>query len=162
MEKTYTPIASQTLGTTTATVTFSTIPQTYTDLVLIIQGTTTGNSQLMMQFNGVSTSTYSATNLGGTGSATSSTRFSNATSMQLGYNDYFQSSQSNSITHINNYTNTITNKSAISRTSNAAIGVGLSAGLSRSTSAVSSITVFPLGSSWASGTTFSLYGIKAA
>lgn len=161
MAKTYEAITSQTLGTTTASVTFSAIPQTYTDLILIIQGTTTGNSQLMMRFNGVSTTTYSATNLGGTGATSTSTRFTNATSMQLGYNDYFQSSQSHSISHILDYTNASYNKSVISRTNNAAIGVGISAGLSRSTSAVTSITVFPLGSSWASGTTFSLYGVKA-
>ena len=163
MAKTYEAIASQTLGTTTATVTFSTIPQTYTDLVLITQGTSTGNSQLMMRFNGVSTTTYSATTVGGNGSSTATVRFTNANAMQLGYHDYFTSaSQGNAISHINNYTNASTFKTVISRMNNAATGTGLSVGLSRNTAAITSITVFPLGSSWASGTTFSLYGIKAA
>jgi hypothetical protein len=158
---TFTPIASITLNATTASVTFSSIPQTYTDLILITAGTATGSSQLMMQFNGVTTSTYSATILSGNGSRATSVRYSSATSMQLGYDDYFTSGQTVATTHIMNYTNATTNKTVLNRTSNAAVGVGLSVGLSRSTSAVTSITAFPQGSSWGSGTTFNLYGIQA-
>jgi hypothetical protein len=162
MPKTYEPIFTTTLVSTEASVVLSSIPQTYTDLILITQGTSTGASQLMMQFNGVSTTIYSATILGGTGSATSAVTYTNATSMQLGYADYFTSSQTLAITHIMSYANTTNNKTVLSKTGNAAVGVGVSVGLSRSTSAVTSITVFPQGSSWASGTTFTLYGIKAA
>ena len=161
MSSTYEKIATTTLGSTTASNTFSSIPTTYTDLVLIIVGTTTGASQLMMQLNGVTTSTYSSTILSGNGTRAISVRYSDATSMQLGYDDYFSSSQTTAITHIINYANTTTNKTVISRTSNASVGAGLSVGLSRSTSATTSITVFPQGSSWSSGTTFTLYGIKS-
>jgi len=37
---TYTPIASVTLSSAQASVTFSSIPQTYTDLVLVVNGST--------------------------------------------------------------------------------------------------------------------------
>jgi hypothetical protein len=158
--QTYEPIASTTLTATTSSITFSSIPQTYTDLVLVTAGTSTGSSQLMMTFNGVTTG-YSSTHLSGTGSAISAVRYSNATSMQLGYDDYFTGGQTVAISHIMNYANTTTFKNVISRTSNAAIGVGISIGLSRSTSATTTINVFPLGSSWASGCTFNLYGIRA-
>lgn len=162
MAATYTPITSLTLSATTSSVTFSSIPQTYTDLVLVTAGTATGSSQLMMQFNGVTSTLYSATILSGNGAAATSVRYSNASSMQLGYDDYFTSGQTVAITHINNYSNATTNKFALNRTSNASVGVGLSVGLLRSTSAVTSITAFPLGSSWGSGTTFNLYGILGA
>ena len=162
MAATYTPIASITLNATTASIDFSSIPQTYTDLVLITAGTATGTSQLLLRLNGVTTSTYSSTILSATGSAATSIRYSNTTFMQLGYDDYFTSSQTVTITHIMNYANATTNKTVLNRTNNGSIGVGLSAGLSRSTSAVTSVTAFPQGSSWGSGTTFTLYGIKAA
>ena len=40
MAKTYTPIATQTLSTATANVTFSSIPSAYTDLVIVCDNLT--------------------------------------------------------------------------------------------------------------------------
>jgi hypothetical protein len=51
---TYVAIAEQTLGTAAASVTFSSISGTYTDLVLVVTGTMTGGPDIRcyMQFNG--------------------------------------------------------------------------------------------------------------
>jgi hypothetical protein len=57
MAITYEPIATTTLGTAEASVTFSTISGAYTDLVLVIEGTFANYwfwqvADILMQFNG--------------------------------------------------------------------------------------------------------------
>ena len=86
--QTYTPIARQVIASATGTVTLSSIPGTYTDLVLIISATaTTGADDLLLQFNGDTASNYSETILTGTGSGNAtSTRFSTQTAILLDYN----------------------------------------------------------------------------
>ena len=160
MAATYTPIASITLGATTSSVTFSSIPQTYTDLVIITSGTSSGGAQMTVRFNGA-TSTYTSVMMSGNGSATDSRRITGLTYIQLGYHDYFTTGQSNAITQINNYANTTTFKTVINRTDNAAVGTGLSVGLWQSTSAITTIDLLPLNSTWVAGSTFNLYGILA-
>jgi hypothetical protein len=79
----YTLINSNVLSSSAATVTFSSIPATYTDLVLRASirnddsGTITG--VLRLQVNGLSSSIYSFTALYGNGSASSSARASATT-----------------------------------------------------------------------------------
>jgi len=62
---TYTLIASNTLGSGTATVTFSSIPGTYTDLILVCglpaTGTANNSDGLRFQLNSDTGSNYSAT-----------------------------------------------------------------------------------------------------
>ena len=161
MPKTYEPIQTQTVGTAVASVTFTSIPQTYTDLVLVTSGTSTGAAQITLKINSATTN-YSSVNLSSNGSSAFSGTFTGLTYIQLGYHDYFSGSQSNAITHIMNYTNTTTFKTVLNRTSNGVVGVGLSVGLYRSTSAITIIDALPLGSTWATGTVLTLYGIKAA
>ena len=78
---TYTPIATQTLSANTASVTFSSIPQGYTDLVLIVSATpvAAGTWNLEMRFNNDTGSNYSRTVLSGDGSTAQSDRQSNQT-----------------------------------------------------------------------------------
>jgi hypothetical protein len=77
---TYVPIATANGTGSNSTITFSSIPSTYTDLVLIIGGGSTSASVVsQLQFNGDTGSNYSWTALYGTGSAASSARSSNTT-----------------------------------------------------------------------------------
>ena len=55
---TYTPLANLTLGSTSATVTFSNIPQTYQDLVLVMNRTTGTIADSLLRFNADATSNY--------------------------------------------------------------------------------------------------------
>jgi hypothetical protein len=160
MAATYTPISSITLGSTISSVTFSSIPQTYTDLIIITRGTSGGGAQMTIRFNGA-TSTYTTITMSGNGSSTHSGRFTGLSYLQLGYHDYFNSSESNAITHIMNYANTTTAKNVLNRTNNGSLGVGLSVGTWQNTSAITTIEILPLNSTWVSGTTFNLYGILA-
>ena len=158
--RTYTPIATQTLNSAQAQITFSSISSVYTDLILVFSGTLASTDVLVMRFNGDTASNYSDTILEGTGTAAVSNRHSNygysfLNSVNLGTGSI------NSITHIMNYANTTTNKSFISRVNSAAAETAATAGLWRSTAAINSITIIA-GSSFATGSTFTLYGIAAA
>jgi hypothetical protein len=161
MPKTYEPISTQTVASAVASVTFGSIPQTYTDLVLITSGTSTGGAQMTLRLNGA-TSGYESVVLSGNGSSADGRRITGLTYIQLGYHDYFTGSQTVAITQINNYTNTNTHKTVLNRTSNAPVGVGFSVGLYANTSAITTFDALPLASTWATGTVFTLYGIKAA
>ena len=82
MANTYTLISSNVLSTSAATVTFSAIPATYTDLVLrcSIRGTGGGGNAIYLdQINGTTTTIYSYTRLTGTGTTVASSRGSNDT-----------------------------------------------------------------------------------
>ena len=161
MPSTYTPIATQTLGSAAASVTFSSIPGTYTDLVLVLSVQDASGNSFALQFNGDTSTNYSRTRLLGDGSATSSARTTNATSMVFNYVGTITSEFSASIANVMNYSNATTYKTALVRSGAASVGTSASVGLWRSTSEITSITI-NAGSTFAVGSTFTLYGIKAA
>ena len=75
MTATYEKVQSTTLSSTQSTVTFSSISGAYTDLVLVMGGSNSANSDLRMRFNGDTGSNYSVTVLFGDGSAANSFRY---------------------------------------------------------------------------------------
>jgi fibronectin-binding autotransporter adhesin len=155
---TYEPIASQTLGSAAASVTFSSIPQGYTDLVLVCAGTVNTNSYFALRFNNDTASNYSNTEMDGDGTSAYSNRNSSSSYM---YNGSFNTGQTNTITNIQNYANANTFKTALTRSNYPASGVKASVGLWRSTAAVTSIQISTAGANtFSSGSTFSLYGIQ--
>lgn len=164
MPATYEPIATTTLSTGTASVTFSSIPATYTDLVLVANCTaaTLGTDSIDIQFNGDTANNYSTTQITGTGSSASSTR---GTSEPRIYGALISSSEiSISIWNIFNYANTTTYKTIMARGNlGSTYGVRQSAGTWRSTAAINSIKLYnDTAQNFAAGSTFTLYGIKAA
>ena len=161
MPKTYEPISTQTLGTAVASVTFSSIPQTYTDLVMVEQGTSNaGNNNLTFRVNGDAGSNYSRTTLFGTGSVAGSSRGSNSTE---GYANAVATTISDNQIHIFNYANTTTYKTFLTKGGYSAGQVVMRVNLWRSTAAITSLFLAcDGGNSFASGTTFNLYGILGA
>lgn len=163
MPETYEPIATTTLGSNTSSVTFSSIPQTYTDLVLITNtlATGTGNDG-RLQFNGDTSAIYSSTQLFANGVSPTSNSNTNQTSLRL-LNDYHSTLRSIGIVNIMNYTNSSKWKTCISRFGTSDYSTGTFVGTWRSNSAITSVTVLVTGGdSFVSGSVFSLYGIKAA
>ena len=154
-------IEEKVLASAQASVTFSSIPQTYKDLVLecIVQNVAGGN--VSMRFNGDTGSNYSATALYGTGSAAQSSRETNATSGIMDYVGTPPTSGSFNveIAQLFSYANTNVNKSWISRAGNAASGVDALAGLWRSTAAITTILVFPRSTSFNTNSVFRLWGV---
>ena len=163
---TYDSIQSYTLTSATNTVTFGSIPQTYTDLILVHSTQVTGNVNAWMQFNSDTGTNYSITLFEGNGSSAASGRANNQTRIQLDSTAYptFPSGSAfaPNIVHIMNYSNTTTYKTVLARSNNSASGVGLFAGLWRSTNAITSIALIAGAVNFSVGSTFSLYGIKAA
>lgn len=164
---TYTLIASTTLGSDTATVTFSSIPGTYTDLVLVTDFATdsAGTYNHYLQFNGDTGSNYSHTVLYGTGSAAASARQSGTTAIYAGtWGSAIGTSDREIVTiHINDYSNAITNKTTLARWNSASVEVGTGVGLWRNTAAITSILFKGYATTkYKTGSTFKLYGIEAA
>jgi len=160
---TYSPIATQTLSSTTASVTFSSIPQGYTDLVLVVAGGTDASSGFGIRFNSDTGSNYSRTYLTGTGSAASSGRDTSQSIADISFNGLFGNNTNyNAIINIMNYSNATTFKTAVSRSNNAATGVDAVVSLWRSTAAITSVEIrtTTAGKVFNSGSTFSLYGIQ--
>lgn len=160
MPKTYEPIATQTLGSATGTVTFSSIPQTYTDLVLVVNGKTTADANILIQFNSDTSNNYSGTYLYGNGSTATSARQSNIGSIPIGGISSASQEQGTNIIHIMNYSNATTYKTTLARANNSTF-VQLRTGLWRSTAAISTVSVTSDGTTFMINTTFTLYGIKA-
>lgn len=175
MAITYTPISSNTLASAASSVTFSSIPSSYTDLILqysVRHDGTGGNVWFFgAQFNSDTTSTYSDTYLVGTGATAIASRVSNGTptdyhSGAMVTNNYTSNTFSNGELYIPSYTGSH-NKSnsaffAVENNATAANYYGFSANLWRGTSAISQIVLKPNGSvgNFAAGSSFYLYGIS--
>lgn len=161
MPATYEPIATQTLGSSAATVTFSSISGAYTDLKIVFTGVVNaGGDAFYLRFNGDSASNYSNTELKGNGTTASSARYSNVTYMYACGNG-LSTIQTNVIVDINNYSNATTYKTGLFRYNNTDNVMAATVGLWRSTSAITSISINSLGA-YTTGSTFTLYGITAA
>ena len=163
MASTYEKIASTTLGSATASTTFSSIPATYTDLVLIaVPAITTGSNDNKISTN--LSGTYSNTYLYGTGSTTGSGRTGGVTYI---YGDWYAAVNTTLgntvyVYQFMNYANTTTYKTVLGRANNASGGTDAIVGLIANTGAINSITLTIGASTYTAGSTFTLYGIKAA
>lgn len=168
MALTYEPIASTTLGSNTATVSFSSLPGTFTDLILIVAARNTTVPATMtcwINLNGDTGTTTSATFLSGSGSAASSIRLTSMTNMQF-FNipaaNAAASMFGTSVIQFMSYANTNVYKTILAAATDPGSWVERNVGLWRSTSAITTIQLGCNGGNFASGSTFSLFGIKAA
>jgi hypothetical protein len=155
---TYTPLATVTLGSSASSVTFSSIPATYRDLILIITGTTDSNSSFFLQYNSDTGSNYSYVQMNGNGSTASS--FSGTSSgAEVGV---VYGTVGNTITQIQDYSATDKHKTALSRSNTAANIVFASATRWANTAAITSVRAYyQTAANWQSGTTFNLFGVIA-
>lgn len=161
MPKTYEPIATYTAPSAQASYTFSSIPSTYTDLVLVFSGSATATSYISLQYNGDTASNYSVTLLRGDGSVATSSRYS-TTEIYASISATNTTAINNVIFQIQNYSNTTTFKTNLSRANNAGVSTEAGVGLWRSTAAINAVKVSSPTNNFATGSTFTLYGIKSA
>jgi len=153
---TYTPLATTTLASAASSVTFSSIDQSYGDLVLVIQGFQTAG-RINPTLNGDTGSNYSYVSMQGNGSGTTSSSGTNAfiKAMEL------QASNENILLVMQflDYSATDKHKTIIHRT-NLESEASAFANRYASTSGITSIEI-PVGGGGTleAGTTLSLYGI---
>ena len=162
MPVTYEPIATFSPNGTT-TVTFSSIPSTYTDLKLvatIVQGSA---SNVFVRFNGDTGSNYSWTSIVGNGSTASSRLVTNNTNLTLTDSFNTNTTPTNQTMEIFSYAGSVFKTALFSQEAdlNGSGGVVRSVGLWRSTSSINSLTFYS-GGNFNAGTMITLYGIKAA
>ena len=165
--QTYEPISTNTLGSATNSVTFSSIPSTYTDLVLVCTGkNSTGFDGIDIRVGNGSVDTgsnYGMVALNGNGtSASSFADFSNTSMTNMGITG--TAKVQTSIYHFMNYANTSIFKAVLGRSNVIDFRVAALGGIWRSTSAINTIQLRSDNASYnfTVGSTFTLWGIKAA
>ena len=170
---TYTLISSNVLASSAASVTFSAIPATYTDLVLKVSarnGDSGGYGLLLLTINGDTAGNYSFTNLRGNGAAASSTQNSAVAAFQPHYID-FSTNAANTFSsgeiYIPNYG--VVMKKPISsfsvqedNSASTAVNIGATAGLYQGTTAITSLTLTSSNTNFVATSSFYLYGISNA
>jgi hypothetical protein len=174
MAATYTLISSQVLGSTATSVTFSSIPQTYTDLKLVCstRDTTSGSiaANIVLTINGDTATNYSSIVLRGNGGTVSSQSYATNNSFQINNASTGSASTANTFGnnefYFPNYTVTGTKQNLFigGGENNATTAwTGITASLYRGTAAITSIT-YTLDTTlvMAIGSSFYLYGIKNA
>lgn len=172
MAVTYEKIASNTLGSAAASVTFSSIPATYTDLVLVVNGgvSNSGGYSMVVVVNSDTSGSYanySETTMAGQGTTASSSRFSGGTSKPIFINYQIGFSTAvDGMAKLNfmNYSNTTTKKTVLIRGDRGIYGVEAAVALWSSTAAITTLEISAQsgGGNLITGSTFNLYGIKAA
>ena len=158
---TYTFIAKQSVSGTTS-VTFSNIPQNYTDLVMVVNAQcATNDNSAGLQFNGDTGTNYSFTFINGDGSSATSAKYATQSAMQVGLMN--NANWSTSTYHIQNYSSQNMYKTVIGRGSMSDL-LRIYASNWYSLNPITSITVIstPNSYNFLSGSTITLYGIKAA
>ena len=173
MANTYTLIASNTLTSSAASVTFSAIPNTYTDLVIRVSARTTeaGANELMIYtLNGNTGTNYSVTTLIGNGSTVVSNRTTSAANIRAGWQvgaTATSNTFANTEIYIPSYTasqNKPTSNFSVAENNSSNTAdtyINTNAGLFRITDAITSIAFSTInGNNFVSGSSFFLYGIK--
>ena len=174
MPATYTLINSNVLSSSAASITFSSIPATYTDLVLRVSARAdAATPTVYLNFNGdtsASGTLYSHTYIRGNGSTVTSSRASSNTTVEIfgGNNQstYTANTFSNLEIYIPSYTSTTSKPIGIATVAEdnntAANFVNATAGLYRNSTALSSILIASASGNFVSGSSFYLYGISNA
>lgn len=173
IDNTMTLIEAKTLTSTTASITFTAIPQTYTDLKIVYSARSTASTgaegfDATISFNGATTNRSSRV-LRGSGSTASSNIISDPTDFRLlraiQPSDYTASVFSNTEIYIPNYTSSNLKTFSVdgaAENNATATGMSLISGLWSDTAAITSITIGGMNGSLTADSNFYLYGIKSS
>jgi hypothetical protein len=156
---TYTALANITLGSSASSVTFSSIPATYRDLVLVVNSTTTVLTELFLELNGdTNNASYPRVRASGNGTSTFSGAENNR---KITFYGVASSTPSTHIVQFLDANATDKHKTYLTRANQTTEGVDMMAHRFTSTAVITSIRVATESGSFATGSLFSLYGIAS-
>lgn len=171
MPTTYEPIATTTLSSANGTITFSSIPSTYTDLKIIGNFLSNGTEQLVaLRFNNSSgaSTLYSTIYMeaDSAGATISSFQDTNSNYIEVGRTASTTTTYASCYVDVFQYTASIF-RTALTTTANCDVATNNSrfmtnVGMYRDTTAVTRIDILLFTNTFSTGSTFTLYGIKAA
>lgn len=164
---TYTPLANVTLGSPAASVTFSSIPATYRDLLIVFSGFGSTELRGRTRLNSNSGPIYTYRRMSGTGAAASDATATSQSSAFL--SEIISATATRNLQmqiNIFDYSATNKHKTILSRAGaviqyESGSGTELFSNRWANTSAVTSVQILTSTGNWASGTTAALYGIIA-
>jgi hypothetical protein len=165
---TYEPLATNTLGSATSSITFTGISQSYTDLVCVFDGSVSVTANLYIRVGDGSLdsgSNYSGTVISAKNDGVmygASSVYANSTGAQIDYWATGANKRRSIVVNIQNYSNTNTYKSFLSRASEPDTELSLICNPWRSTSAINQVQIYPASGNLEAGSTFTIYGIAAA
>jgi hypothetical protein len=149
---TYTPLATITLGSSASSVTFSSIPATYRDLILVALPL---GDEAGIRFNGDTGSNYTYVQMFGNGTSPFS---DSGTLTSL----YVTGPSVPAIAQIMDYSATDKHKTALNRRNTASLTfVAAMANRWANTAAVNTMTIIALATTFTAGSRFDLYGIAS-
>ena len=162
MAITYEPVATTTTSSSVTNVEFTSITGSYTDLVLVSNIIGSGTGYPSIRFNGDTGTNYNILQMYGNGTTAGSDRANNYSSIVIPFiGRYATTAGYMDIVNIMDYSNTTTYKTVIGRSGRAANGTDATVGMWRNTAAITTIRINALDANFASGSTFTIYGIKA-
>ena len=170
MPSTYEKIQTTTIGTATAIVDFTSIPGTYTDLVIVMNsGVTSGADSAYMRFNSDTGNNYNIAELYGLGSSDAAQSDHLRSNIIINWSTDIGGPTITSASTINimSYAQTTYHKCVMitsgtpSSTYSSYPGISHFGNVWNNTSAITAIRIYTA-NTFVSGSTFSLYGIKAA
>lgn len=155
---TYTALATFTVATPVQIVTFSSINQSFRDLIIVVEGLfETGSGNVLLRFNSDSGSNYPNIYLIGTNASATSQAFTGSFAYGGGFNT---TTRGVSVWDIMDYSATDKQKTVINRTGTHADASYAWASRWTNTSAITSVQVWANTKFW-TNSTISLYGIIA-
>ena len=155
MTTTYIALATTTLSSATSTVTFSSIPATYRDLILVYNGSASGNGDFHLSVNGDTASNYSNVQMAGNGSTAYSSNFTSSgyyagqlTADRLAFR-----------VQLMDYSVTDKHKTVLTRADSQTQTMAFASRWAN-TAAITTLACRAISVNFAAGSTFSLYGVN--
>ena len=152
---TYIALGNTTIAIATGSITFSSIPATYRDLIVVVQGG--GGANLRIGVNGDTTNTnFSGIRMDQTGSS----NLTGGEARLLNYYGFMEAANLNTsyVVQVMDYSATDKHKTYFSRSNNPANGVSAIVGRWANTSAITSVSLISE-STFLAGSTLAIYGV---